>query len=47
MVQSESNPSGMQVGLKAAYDCVRAFSETDFTDGLRASQGADAHCPRR
>jgi non-heme chloroperoxidase len=27
---------GMQVGLKAAYDCVRAFSETDFTDDLRA-----------
>jgi pimeloyl-ACP methyl ester carboxylesterase len=26
----------MQVGLKAAYDCVRAFSETDFTDDLRA-----------
>ncbi|WP_238341440.1 alpha/beta fold hydrolase [Actinopolymorpha rutila] len=26
---------GMTVGLKAAYDCVRAFSETDFTDDLR------------
>jgi non-heme chloroperoxidase len=24
----------MQVGLKAAYDCVKAFSETDFTDEL-------------
>ena len=26
---------GMTVGLKAAYDCVQAFSETDFTDDLR------------
>jgi non-heme chloroperoxidase len=26
---------GMQVGLKGAYDCVKAFSETDFTDDLR------------
>jgi non-heme chloroperoxidase len=25
----------MQVGLKGAYDCVRAFSETDFTDDLK------------
>ncbi|MGR7002977.1 alpha/beta fold hydrolase [Yinghuangia aomiensis] len=25
---------GMQVGFKAAYDCVKAFSETDFTDDL-------------
>jgi non-heme chloroperoxidase len=25
----------MQVGLKPAYDCVKAFSETDFTDDLR------------
>jgi non-heme chloroperoxidase len=25
---------GMQVGLKAAYDCIRQFSETDFTDEL-------------
>ncbi len=24
----------MTVGLKAAYDCVKAFSETDFTDDL-------------
>jgi non-heme chloroperoxidase len=24
----------MQAGLKAAYDCVRQFSETDFTDDL-------------
>jgi non-heme chloroperoxidase len=25
----------MQVGEKGAYDCVKAFSETDFTDDLR------------
>ena len=25
----------MQVGLKAAVDCIRAFSETDFTDDLQ------------
>ena len=27
---------GMQVGLKGAYDCVKAFSETDFTQDLQA-----------
>jgi non-heme chloroperoxidase len=26
---------GMQVGLKNAYECIKAFSETDFTDDLR------------
>ena len=26
---------GMEVGLKAAYDCVKAFSETDMTDDLK------------
>jgi len=26
----------MQVGLKAAYDCVAVFSETDFTEDLQA-----------
>ncbi|WP_433216181.1 alpha/beta fold hydrolase [Dactylosporangium sp. CS-047395] len=25
----------MQVGLKAAYDCIRVFSETDFTEDLQ------------
>ena len=25
----------MQVGIKAALDCVRAFSETDLTDDLK------------
>ena len=27
---------GMLVGLQSAYDCVKAFSETDFTDDLKA-----------
>ncbi|MFB7894282.1 alpha/beta fold hydrolase [Microbacterium sp. NPDC056044] len=27
---------GMLVGLKGAYDCVKAFSETDFTEELKA-----------
>ena len=26
----------MQVGLKVAYDCIQAFSETDFTDDFKA-----------
>ena len=26
---------GMQAGLKNAYDCIKAFSETDFTEDLR------------
>ncbi|MEV6927164.1 alpha/beta hydrolase [Dactylosporangium sp. NPDC051485] len=26
---------GMTVGLKAAYDCVKEFSETDFTEDLK------------
>jgi non-heme chloroperoxidase len=26
----------MQAGLKGAYDCVKAFSETDFTEDLRS-----------
>ena len=26
---------GMRCGLKAAYDCIKAFSETDFTDDLK------------
>jgi len=25
----------MQVGLKNAYECIKAFSETDFTEDLR------------
>ena len=27
---------GMQMSLPAAYDCIKAFSETDFTDDLKA-----------
>jgi non-heme chloroperoxidase len=27
---------GMMGGIKAQYDCVKAFSETDFTDDLKA-----------
>ncbi len=27
---------GMQGGTKAQYDCIKAFSETDFTDDLKA-----------
>src|ERR1700734_1463718 len=26
---------GMQVSIKGAYDCIRAFSETDFTEDLK------------
>ncbi|WP_176061232.1 alpha/beta hydrolase [Paraburkholderia sp. BCC1876] len=26
---------GMQTSIKAVYDCIKAFSETDFTDDLR------------
>jgi non-heme chloroperoxidase len=29
---------GMQCGLNAAYDCVKAFSETDFTEDLKRIQ---------
>ena len=25
----------MQVGLKGTYDCIKAFSETDFTEDLK------------
>lgn len=26
---------GMQAGMKASFDCIRAFSETDFTEDLK------------
>jgi non-heme chloroperoxidase len=26
---------GMQCGIRAAYDCIKAFSETDFTEDLK------------
>jgi non-heme chloroperoxidase len=42
---------GMMGGIKAQYDCIKAFSETDFTDDLRAievptlvMQGDDDQC---
>jgi non-heme chloroperoxidase len=38
---------GMQVGLKAAYDCIKAFSETDFTDDLKSPRGSGADRPGR
>ena len=37
----------MQVGLKAAYDCIKAFSETDLTEDLKQHRRADADHPRR
>ena len=30
----------MQVGLKGAYDCIKAFSETDFTEDLEEARRA-------
>ena len=30
---------GMMGGLKAHYDCIKAFSETDFTDDLKGIDG--------
>lgn len=29
---------GMQVGVKGAYDCIKAFSETDMTEDLKRIQ---------
>jgi len=26
---------GMQSGIKGSYDCIKAFSETDFTEDLK------------
>ena len=37
----------MQVGLKGAYDCIKAFSETDLTEDLQEDRRADADHPRR
>ena len=36
----------MQVGLKAAYDCVKAFSETDLTEDLKKIDVPDPDRPR-
>jgi non-heme chloroperoxidase len=30
----------MQVGLKGAYDCIKALSETDLTEDLKVYPGA-------
>ena len=27
--------AGLQAGFKAAFDCIKAFSETDFTEDLK------------
>jgi hypothetical protein len=32
----------MQVGLKGAYDCIKAFSETDLTEGAGAGRDLPA-----
>ena len=37
----------MQAGLKGAYDCIKAFSETDFKRGPEAVRRADVDHPRR
>ncbi len=34
-VQDQFWRLGMQSGIKASYDCIRQFSETDFTDDLK------------
>ncbi len=36
----------MQVGLKNAYDSVKAFSETDFTEDLKKIDVLDARAAR-
>ena len=33
---------GMMGGIKAHYDCIKAFSETDFTDDLKVDRRAGA-----
>ncbi len=37
----------MQSGLKNAYECIKAFSETDFTEDLQKIRRADAAHARR
>jgi non-heme chloroperoxidase len=34
---------GMQAGFKGVIDCIKAFSETDFTEDLKKFRRADAH----
>ena len=38
---------GMMGGIKAHYDCIKAFSETDFTEDLKAIDVPVAGDPRR
>jgi non-heme chloroperoxidase len=38
---------GMMGGAKAHYDCIKAFSETDFTEDLKKIDGAGAGDARR
>ena len=38
---------GMLAGLKAVIDCIKAFSETDFTEDLKKYRRADADHARR
>ena len=35
---------GMQGGIKGEYDCVKAFSETDFTEDLKRSTFPRSSC---
>jgi len=37
----------MQAGAKGAYDSIKAFSETDFTEDLKKIRRADARDARR
>ena len=38
---------GMLAGFKGVIDCIKAFSETDFTEDLKKIRRADADPPRR
>ena len=38
---------GMMGGAKAHYDCIKAFSETDFTEDLQDDRRADVRHARR
>jgi hypothetical protein len=38
---------GMMGGAKAHYDCIKAFSETDFTEDLQSITGTGADPARR
>ena len=38
---------GMMGSVKAGYECIKAFSETDFTDDLKTDRGACAGHPQR